>query len=137
MQIEDQPKDSRSPGFSVAIAETICERLINGESLRATCADPRMPAKATVFRWLASNQEFRRSSGDVVEDGHLLGASYIAGDGAPPFAGLYGDVGHERFQVLILKLDVAPADLRSPPCRPGGIGFFGWLLSITPIWCCL
>jgi hypothetical protein len=61
MQIEDQPKDSRSPGFSVAIAETICERLINGESLRATCADPRMPAKATVFRWLASNQEFRRS----------------------------------------------------------------------------
>jgi hypothetical protein len=61
MQIEDQPKDSRSPGFSVEIAETICERLINGESLRAICADPRMPAKATVFRWLASNQEFRRS----------------------------------------------------------------------------
>ena len=29
MQIEDQPKDSRSPGFSVAIAETICERPIN------------------------------------------------------------------------------------------------------------
>ena len=28
-------------------------------------------------------------AGDVVEDGHLLGASYIAGDGAPPFAGLY------------------------------------------------
>jgi integration host factor subunit alpha len=25
------------------------------------------------------------------------------GDGAPPFAGLYGDVGHERFQVLILR----------------------------------
>ena len=23
-------------------------------------------------------------AGDVVEDGHLLGASYIAGDGAPP-----------------------------------------------------
>ena len=42
-------------------------------------------------------------AGDVVEDGHLLGASYIAGDGAPPFAGLYGDVGHERFQVLILR----------------------------------
>ncbi len=42
-------------------------------------------------------------AGDVVEDGHLLGASYIAGDGAPPFAGLYGDVGYERFQVLILR----------------------------------
>jgi hypothetical protein len=42
-------------------------------------------------------------AGDVVEDGHLLGASYIAGHGAPPFAGPYGDVGHERFQVLILR----------------------------------
>ena len=39
----------------------------------------------------------------VAANGHLLGASYIAGDGAPPFAGLYGDVGHERFQVLILR----------------------------------
>ena len=61
MQTKDQPKDGRSPGYSAEIAETICERLINGESLRAICADPRMPAKATVFRWLASNQEFRRS----------------------------------------------------------------------------
>jgi hypothetical protein len=31
----------------------------NGESLRAICADPAMPARATVFRWLGSNQEFR------------------------------------------------------------------------------
>jgi terminase small subunit-like protein len=61
MQTKNQPKDGRSPGYSAEIAETICERLINGESLRAICADPRMPAKATVFRWLARNQEFRRS----------------------------------------------------------------------------
>ena len=60
-QTGNHPKDGRSPGYSVEVAETICERLINGESLRAICADPRMPAKATVFRWLASNQEFRRS----------------------------------------------------------------------------
>ena len=38
---------------------TICSRLINGESLRAICADPGMPAKATVCRWLARNAEFR------------------------------------------------------------------------------
>ena len=61
MQTKNQPKDGRSLGYSAEIAETICERLINGESLRAICADPRMPAKATVFRWLARNQEFRRS----------------------------------------------------------------------------
>jgi Bacteriophage Sf6, terminase small subunit-like len=28
-------------------------------SLRAICADPAMPAKATVCRWLARNAEFR------------------------------------------------------------------------------
>jgi hypothetical protein len=59
MQNKDPPKDGRTPGYSVGIAETICERLVNGENLRAICADPAMPARATVFRWLARNQEFR------------------------------------------------------------------------------
>ena len=39
---------------------TICERLVAGESLGAICADAGMPAKATVFRWLDRNEEFRR-----------------------------------------------------------------------------
>ncbi len=61
MSTEEQPKRDRSPGYSTEIAETICDRLVNGESLRAICADPRMPAKATVCRWLARHKEFRRS----------------------------------------------------------------------------
>ena len=61
MHNKDKPKDGRTPGYNVEIAEKVCERLLNGESLRAICADPAMPARATVFRWLASNQEFRRS----------------------------------------------------------------------------
>ena len=61
MQTKDPPKRGRSAGYSTEIADTISNRLINGESLRAICADPAMPARATVFRWLASNQEFRRS----------------------------------------------------------------------------
>jgi len=60
MHIKDQPKHGRTSGYDVGIAEKICERLLNGESLRAICADPAMPARATVFRWLARNQEFRR-----------------------------------------------------------------------------
>jgi hypothetical protein len=67
MHIKDQPKDGRTSGYDVGIAETICERLLNGESLRAICADPAMPARATVFRWLARNQEFRRSYADYVK----------------------------------------------------------------------
>jgi hypothetical protein len=61
MHNKDKPKDGRTPGYNVEIAEKVCERLLNGESLRAICADPTMPARATVFRWLARNQEFRRS----------------------------------------------------------------------------
>ena len=60
MQTKDEPKRGRSPGYSTEIAETICNRLVNRESLRAICADPAMPARATIFRWLARNEEFRR-----------------------------------------------------------------------------
>jgi hypothetical protein len=44
--------------YSDEIAAVICDRLINGESLRAICADRAMPAKVTVCRWLARNAEF-------------------------------------------------------------------------------
>jgi len=60
MQTKDEPKRGSSPGYSAKIAETICHRLARSESLRAICADPAMPARATVFRWLARNEEFRR-----------------------------------------------------------------------------
>ena len=45
--------------FNQDIGDAICERLVCGESLRTICADPAMPDKATVFRWLAANEEFR------------------------------------------------------------------------------
>ncbi len=61
MSTEDQLQRDRSPGYSTEIAKTICHRLAGGESLRAICADPAMPARATVFRWLARHPEFRRS----------------------------------------------------------------------------
>ena len=84
-------KRDRSPGYSAEIAETICDRLVNGESLRAICADPGMPARATVFRWLASNQEFRRSYAlarecqaedfayEILESSELLNHAIFAG----------------------------------------------------------
>lgn len=50
MQTKDQPKRDRSHGYDVEIAETICHRLINGESLRAICADPAMPTRRASFR---------------------------------------------------------------------------------------
>jgi hypothetical protein len=61
MQTKNPPKRGRSSGYSAEIAEAICCRLAEGESLRAICADPRMPAKATVCRWLGRHEEFHRS----------------------------------------------------------------------------
>jgi hypothetical protein len=45
--------------FSEELADRICERLADGESLRSICADEEMPDKSTVFRWLAANETFR------------------------------------------------------------------------------
>jgi hypothetical protein len=45
-------------GYGQETADTICERLADGESLRAICRDDDMPNKATVFRWLARNADF-------------------------------------------------------------------------------
>jgi len=59
MQTKDQPKRGRPSDYSAEIADTICNRLAGGESLRAICADAGMPDWATVSRWLARYEEFR------------------------------------------------------------------------------
>lgn len=38
--------------FNQEIADEICERLADGESLRRICLDERMPPRRTVFGWL-------------------------------------------------------------------------------------
>lgn len=49
----------RPSSFSAEIAAYICARLMDGESLRSICLDQNMPDRATVHRWLASNEAFR------------------------------------------------------------------------------
>jgi hypothetical protein len=44
--------------FTEEMALTICERLANGESLKAICTSDDMPARSTVFKWLAENKTF-------------------------------------------------------------------------------
>lgn len=46
----------RPSSFTQEIADAICERLSNGESLRSICLAEDMPAKSTVFSWLADEQ---------------------------------------------------------------------------------
>jgi len=48
----------RQSEFSQDVADRICERLADGESLRRICRDETMPAKSTVFKWLRNEPAF-------------------------------------------------------------------------------
>lgn len=50
---------ARPSKFSQKIANKICERLSDGESLRAICESSSMPSRPTVFRWLSQSLQFR------------------------------------------------------------------------------
>ena len=49
----------RPSGYSDELGDEICERLCNGESLRAICEPSDMPSRSMVFRWLGNNESFR------------------------------------------------------------------------------
>jgi hypothetical protein len=48
----------RPSSYTPELADLICERLADGESLRAICSEDAMPAKSTVFKWLCENPDF-------------------------------------------------------------------------------
>ena len=45
--------------YSDTVADIICGRMAEGETLRQVCRDPNLPARATVYRWLSKNPAFR------------------------------------------------------------------------------
>jgi len=49
----------RPTEYTDEIGETICDRIVDGESLRTICADAGMPDEATVLGWVSSHREFR------------------------------------------------------------------------------
>jgi hypothetical protein len=49
----------RPTEYTDEIGETICDRIVDGESLRTICADAGMPDEATVLGWISSHREFR------------------------------------------------------------------------------
>lgn len=50
---------ARPSDFTQEIADTICELLMEGESLRTICSADDMPNRSTVFRWIAAHEAFR------------------------------------------------------------------------------
>lgn len=51
-------KSGRQSEFTQDLADQICERMANGESLRQVCRDAPMPHRRTVFRWIDDQPKF-------------------------------------------------------------------------------
>ena len=49
----------RKSKYSATLVETICTRLEDGESIRAICAESKMPAWEAVRQWLRKHEAFR------------------------------------------------------------------------------
>ena len=52
-------KLGRPTDYTKDVADKICEKISGGLSLRAICAEPGMPARGTVYRWLIENADFQ------------------------------------------------------------------------------
>jgi hypothetical protein len=69
------------PEFSQVLFDTICERITDGESLRAICQDEDMPSVTSVMRWLADDaalgEQYARAR-EVQGDGEFDKAREIA-----------------------------------------------------------
>jgi hypothetical protein len=57
-QVGAKPHPGRPSVYSEEIAEEICERLIEGESLRTICRDAHLPNRSTIARWQTDNKYF-------------------------------------------------------------------------------
>jgi hypothetical protein len=54
------PTDRRKYlAYTPALAERVCELMIEGKSLREICEAPGMPARRNIFYWLRDHAEFR------------------------------------------------------------------------------
>ena len=51
------PKVGRPTIFSDELADEICQRIADGQSVREICKADDMPAMATIFRWLAEDDK--------------------------------------------------------------------------------
>ncbi|ELY5861529.1 DNA packaging protein, partial [Cronobacter sakazakii] len=65
----EEKKTGRPSDYTEELAEIICLRLAEGESLRSVCRDEGMPSKQTVLRWLARNESFRAQYVRAKEEG--------------------------------------------------------------------
>lgn len=62
------PHIGRPTSYTPQLADSICDRVSEGESLRKVCEDDEMPSRSTVYLWLGQNQAFSDRYARSVED---------------------------------------------------------------------
>lgn len=65
--VEIKPKLGRPSVFTQDLADHICARMAEGESLRSICRDDNIPHVGTILRWVAQNQLFREQYDAAME----------------------------------------------------------------------
>ncbi|MCK1400107.1 hypothetical protein IVB45_18470 [Bradyrhizobium sp. 4] len=58
---------ARPSEYSPEVVDAICDSMVNGQGLLKICANEGMPGRVTVYRWLASNPEFRKRFAEARE----------------------------------------------------------------------
>ena len=59
----------RPTSFTQEIADEICERIVDGQTMRDITALDHMPSWSTIWRWLQANDAFRAQYARAREDG--------------------------------------------------------------------
>lgn len=60
----------RPSSFTLKVAQEICDRISEGETLRSICRDDGMPKWQTVYRWMGQRKEFAARIARARELGH-------------------------------------------------------------------
>ena len=58
-KVKEVKPTGRPTVYTAELGDLICERLMDGESLKSICSEETMPNRATVFRWIVANETFR------------------------------------------------------------------------------
>lgn len=73
-------KVGRPTDYTKELGDIICARLADGESLRNICIDEGMPHRATIFRWLLSENELYSGFRDQYATARKIQAETLADD---------------------------------------------------------
>lgn len=64
----EKNKGGRPSTYTLDLADSICERLASGESMRSVSRDDSMPVMSTMFKWIREHEEFSNQYAKAKEE---------------------------------------------------------------------